>query len=326
MRNTFQHFFQKLIQHGLEYFGLFYGSYRGVVVDNRDPEMLGRLKISCSAIYGDDVPPYWAWPKVSFAGNQIGFFAIPQIGDGVYIECECGNPKYPIWSGGWWAKPGQNEVPEVARLTPPTNRVWQTTSGHRIELDDTSGAEKIKITDKSGNYILIDSITRNEEHLVGGKKIDEITGNKEETVGGNKLITIVSNKEEIIGGNKTVAVAGNMTQTVDGKAVSISKGDQEENILGSQKSDITADKEENIGGSWNITVSGPATINAPEVITIGGLTKLSAQSELYKLIKATFLDLHNSHTHGGIYPGSGNTGIPNQQAGAEYLTTNTEAS
>jgi len=262
MRNTFQSFFQKLIQHGLEYFGLFYGSYRGVIVDNRDPEMLGRLKVSCPAIYGDDVPPYWAWPKVSFAGNQIGFFAIPQIGDGVYIECECGNPKYPLWSGSWWAKPNQNEVPQVARLSPPTNRVWQTTSGHRIELDDTPGAEKIRITDKSGNYILIDSTTQNEEHQVGGKKINT----------------------------------------------------------------IASDKEESVGGNWNITVSGKATITAPEVITTGGLTKLSAQADLHKLVVDIFLELFNNHTHSGVETGGGNTEIPNQQAGAVHLTTNTEAS
>jgi uncharacterized protein involved in type VI secretion and phage assembly len=278
MRNTFQSFFQKLIQHGLEYFGLFYGAYRGVVVDNRDPEMLGRLKISCPAVYGDDVPPYWVWPKVPFAGNRIGFFAIPQIGDGVYIECECGNPKYPIWSGGWWAKPGRNEVPEAARLSPPTNRVWQTISGHRIELDDTPGVEKIRITDKSGNYILIDSTTRNEEHLVGGNKVENIALDKEESIGGKEVKS------------------------------------------------TTSDKEESVGGNWNITVSGKATITAPEVITTGGLTRLSAQAELHKLVVDVFLELFNSHTHGGIYPGGGNTGVPNQQAGSDHLTANTEAS
>ncbi|MFQ5647484.1 MAG: phage baseplate assembly protein V [bacterium] len=203
MMNSFQKFLQNLTQYGLEYFGLFYGSYRGVVIDNRDPEMLGRLKISCSSIYGDEVPAYWAWPKVSFAGNQTGFFAIPEIGDGVYIECEGGNPKYPVWSGGWWAKPDSNsEVPEVARKNPPSNRIWQTASGHKIELDDTSGAEKIKITEKSGNYILLESASGKEKH--------QVSGDKEENVGGAWNITVVgkatisANVIELDGGSGAV--------------------------------------------------------------------------------------------------------------------------
>ena len=203
-------------------------------MDNKDPQRLGRLKVSCESIYGKNVPPYWAWPKVSFAGNQIGLFAIPEIGDGIYVECEGGNPKYPIWGGGWWSKPGAvSEVPMTARKSPPTNRVLQTRSGHMIELDDTPGEEKIKITDKSGNHILIDSTTKNEEHLVQNNKIDNVTVDKQETIGANKISDITNNKEETIGGNKT--------------------------------SDITGDKTETVGGDWMITVVGNATIKATNI-------------------------------------------------------------
>ncbi len=334
MNGPFQNFFQKLTRHGMEYFGLFYASYRGTVADNEDPEMLGRVKIRCAAIYGNDTPSYWAWPKVPFAGNQIGFFAIPEIDDGVYIECEGGNPKYPIWSGGWWAKPGaQSEVPEAARISPPTNRLWQTKSGHKIELDDSSGVEKIKITDKSGNYILIDSTSKNEEHLVGGKKIDKVTADKEETVGGKKSSNIALNKDEIIGGKKTCNITLNKEETIGANKIS----------------NITVNKQEIVGGSWTITatggiiitgssvaiISGSGTANIgggksvfdnPEFEVKGGSVKLASQGATFKLVIDTFLALFDGHTHRDVQSGASNSGVPNQLAGAGHRTINTEAS
>lgn len=160
MISSFQIFKRDLIRHGLEYFSLFYSVYRGIVIDNNDPEGLGRLKISCPSLFGEELPASWAWPKVSYAGNNTGFFAIPEKGDGVYIECEGGNSKYLLWCGGWWAKPDStSEVPAAAQVSPPSNKVWQTVSGHKIEMDDTDGGEKIKITDKAGSYVLLDSAT-----------------------------------------------------------------------------------------------------------------------------------------------------------------------
>jgi len=37
-----------------------------------------------------------------------------------------------------------------AKRDVPDNHAWQTKSGHRIELDDTDGQTKIKITDRKG--------------------------------------------------------------------------------------------------------------------------------------------------------------------------------
>lgn len=70
---------------GLEAQGLYYGIYGGFVSDNEDPEFLGRLKVKVPQIYGEEVPDYWAWPKGIYAGNQVGFFAIPNIDDGVEV-------------------------------------------------------------------------------------------------------------------------------------------------------------------------------------------------------------------------------------------------
>ena len=134
----------------MEESGKFYGIYRGFVSDNEDPEFLGRLKITVPQVYDDAVPDYWAWPKGMFAGNQIGAFFIPEEGDGVWISFENGDPRYPVWEYGWFAT---GEVPTAAKNNgvKPTNKVLQTKSGHRLEMDDFK--KVLRVTDAYGNII-----------------------------------------------------------------------------------------------------------------------------------------------------------------------------
>ena len=50
----------------------------------------------------------WALPCVPYAGTTSGFFAIPPVGAGIWIEFEAGDVSRPIWSGAWW---GSGELP-----------------------------------------------------------------------------------------------------------------------------------------------------------------------------------------------------------------------
>ena len=38
-------------------------------------------------------------PCAPFGGQRMGFFALPAVGAGVWIEFEHGDPDYPIWTG-----------------------------------------------------------------------------------------------------------------------------------------------------------------------------------------------------------------------------------
>ncbi len=117
----------------------FYGKYRGTVVNNVDPEQRGRI-LAIVPTVSNVVPTSWAMPCVPMAGKQQGAFMVPQMGAGVWIEFEGGDPDKPIWVGGFWGIAA--EVPPLALLPPPIppgqNIVLQTTLQNTLLLSDST--------------------------------------------------------------------------------------------------------------------------------------------------------------------------------------------
>jgi hypothetical protein len=111
----------------------FFGKYRGKVENNIDPMQLGRLQVAVPAVYGDGRLS-WAMPCSPFAGNKVGFFALPPKGSNVWVEFEAGNPDYPIWCGGFW---GMGEVPAMPAVE--LTKVFKT-AGITMTFSDLPGA------------------------------------------------------------------------------------------------------------------------------------------------------------------------------------------
>ena len=173
-------------KYGMEAEGRYYGIYRGLVADNQDPDFLGRLKLKVPQVYDDTVPDIWAWSKGMFAGNQIGFFAIPNVDDGVWVSFENGDPQYPVWEYGWFAT---GEVPNAAKNNgnKPTNNVFQTKSGNRLEFDDKDGI--IRITNRKGHIIELNDNSISVIPKSGARKISlgKLDGSAEPAVLGDTL-------------------------------------------------------------------------------------------------------------------------------------------
>lgn len=133
----------------------YYGKYRGTVVNNVDPKNEGRLIVNVPDVLG--IPPSsWAMPCLPFTGKQMGMWAIPQIGAGVWVEFEQGNIDYPIWTGCYFNQTG--EVPGLALLAPPAapNFVVQSQGQNTLMISDIPGPTGgIILKSRSGASITI---------------------------------------------------------------------------------------------------------------------------------------------------------------------------
>jgi hypothetical protein len=115
-----------------------FGKYRGTVMNNIDPLRIGRIQAAVPDA-GGLIPGSWAMPCLPVAGIQTGFFTVPIIGSGVWIEFERGDPDYPIWVGGYWGSAA--EVPLLANTIPPgmAGMALQTPLGNGIVVSDLPG-------------------------------------------------------------------------------------------------------------------------------------------------------------------------------------------
>ena len=129
----------------------YYGKYRGTVTSNDDPDNLGRIQATVPRLLGTEETG-WALPAFPYGGaTEQGFYAVPDVGAGVWIEFEGGDLSYPIWSGTWFTT---GDIPESAQ---PAKKVWKTKSGHKIVLDDDGNT--LEVTDSNGNTVAMDSNT-----------------------------------------------------------------------------------------------------------------------------------------------------------------------
>ena len=134
--------------------GKFYGKYRGVVLDNQDPETLGRARLRVPSVLGKE-PTGWALPCTPYGGKSAqGFFMVPDTGANVWVEFEEGDVSKPIWTGTFWQQP--EDVPEEAAVEPPNTRLLQTASGHTLLLNDDGGNEQVRLRSSGGAEIVMD--------------------------------------------------------------------------------------------------------------------------------------------------------------------------
>jgi uncharacterized protein involved in type VI secretion and phage assembly len=207
--------------------------YRAVVEDNNDPEKYGRVRVriigvhpeSTSGSFGSVTASDLPWAEVMGGTafglvSGVGVSSVLRKGTWVWVVLNEDNPNKPIVVGvviakqsgkksGGFSDP-DGKYPKAGRETRSdmhplldskyqTLSVLETESGHVIELDDTSGDERVKVTHKSGSSILIGpdgTITVNSVKDINYSAAANSTWN----IGGNLNITT--------GGSQTVSNGG----------------------------------------------------------------------------------------------------------------------
>jgi hypothetical protein len=194
----------------------------GVVEDREDPLKQGRVRARAYSIHGDkvEIPTDslpWAtvlMPGYSSSYKQVG--ASPtglQVGSTVIGFFLDGNEsQLPIIFG---IMPGDQDISRLAvgqntlnkqqvgpepesayRTKYPYNKVFQSESGHIVEIDDTPNFERTHYFHKSGTYTEVNN---------QGRRVNKIVGDDFEVV--------LKNKTLYVQGNLNIEVKGAVTIT-----------------------------------------------------------------------------------------------------------------
>jgi uncharacterized protein involved in type VI secretion and phage assembly len=169
----------------------------GVVTNTQDPAGLGRVKVKFPWL-SDSEESFWARVATPMAGKGRGFYFLPEVEDEVLLAFEQGDARFPYVLGALWN--GQDKPPENNDKGENNIRSIKSRSGHVIRLNDTDGAEKIEIQDRSGkNTIVIDT----------AKNTITMTSDKDITLSASKgTIKLDAQKIEINSSADTKIAAG----------------------------------------------------------------------------------------------------------------------
>ncbi len=133
----------------------------GVVTNNTDPMMQGRVKVKFPWM---DELLETGWTRVASVGSGAdeGVYFSPEVNDEVLVAFDKGDFSSPYIVGALWNSKSRPPKPAVGVAVAGgqvNQRVIRSKSGHVIAFNDTPGQEKITILDKTGNNSLeIDSV------------------------------------------------------------------------------------------------------------------------------------------------------------------------
>jgi len=251
---------------------------RAVVIDNQDPEKLGRIRVQFLWQKEQDSSMITPWIRIAqpHGGGNKGFYFIPEIDEEVMVGFENGNAEKPYVIGTLYhgkQHPGSNWYNDSNDI-----KAIRTRNGHTVEIHDVAKGGFIRIYDnEKENYILTFST---DEKLI---KM-ESTGNIE-LYAQNDIIMEAGNNINMKAGVDMNRDAGENINETAGTDITTSAGknistDAGENIATSAGENMTIsagnDMDTSVGNNQTLSVGSNQTIEI-------GANKDEAISEKYQL-------------------------------------------
>ena len=149
---------------------MFRGIIVGIVEDNKDPEMMHRIKVRLPMSGG--VQSHWCRIASPNAGTERGLVILPDIGTEVVLMYAY-RSMHPYVIGGVYN--GKEDQPEPYYNDDGNNdkRVFWSRNDHMVVFDDTSGSEKVEIGAQASKRLDVSSAPIYHQLDSANKKITE---------------------------------------------------------------------------------------------------------------------------------------------------------
>lgn len=154
-------------------------------------------------------------------------------------------------SGKTW-----NEAPSAYNAQYPYNHVYESESGHVIEIDDTPNFERLHTYHRSGTYHEIDA---------DGNKAEKIVGAATTIVSDDALICIQGGYHISVGSDNTIKVGGSLQIEVNGDCNITVNGNVYQTVQGNYNVNASGNINMQAGGAFNIKAGGNLNADGSQI-------------------------------------------------------------
>jgi len=136
--------------------GLWQGVFPALVVDIKDPDGQGRVKVRLpwSPDAGGAACELWARLATMMGGNGRGSWFVPDVDDEVLVACEAGQATRLYVIGALWN--GKDKPPESMDGAGRNDRkVLRSRNGVKVTLDDQDGQERLVLETPGGQKVTL---------------------------------------------------------------------------------------------------------------------------------------------------------------------------